>query len=263
MRRWRWDGRTGSRDDPERIERAGIRDRDDLTAQVQRVVGVRRGSETDRDAADEDLRAAELVDGARFARALTDVGNGRRHIAGNPETAHIPVILLTARADEEDKVRGLRLGADDYITKPFSALELTTLLTTGTPHWRYSATLMGQIARCEKQTSGSVPLTTLQANVDYGYAVAKTTYGTIGVNSNGYLVAGGGTAEDNNCCNVPGGPSPERPNDVLAPFWTDLDGSDAPGIHPLTALSAILPLRVPDKTKEMVLWDNIARLVED
>lgn len=57
------------------------------------------------------------------------------------------------------------------------------------------------------------------------------TYGTIGVNSNGYLVAGGGTAEDNNCCNVPGGPSPERPNDVLAPFWTDLDGSDAPGIY--------------------------------
>jgi hypothetical protein len=57
------------------------------------------------------------------------------------------------------------------------------------------------------------------------------TYSTIGVNSNGYLVAGGGTAEDNNCCNVPGGPSPERPNDVLAPFWTDLDGSAAPGIY--------------------------------
>ena len=40
-------------------------------------------------------------------------------------------------------------------------------------------------------------------------------------------------------------------------------GSDAPGIHPLTALSAILPLRVPDKTKEMVLWNNIVRLVEN
>lgn len=38
-----------------------------------------------------------------------------------------------------------------------------------------------EIARAEKQTQGSVPLTTLQADVDYGYAVAATTYGTIGV----------------------------------------------------------------------------------
>lgn len=38
-----------------------------------------------------------------------------------------------------------------------------------------------EIARSEKSTTGSVPLTTLQANVDYGYAVAKTTFGTIGV----------------------------------------------------------------------------------
>ncbi len=38
-----------------------------------------------------------------------------------------------------------------------------------------------EIARQEKVTSGSVPLTTLQADVNYGYAVAKTTYGTIGV----------------------------------------------------------------------------------
>jgi small subunit ribosomal protein S3 len=38
-----------------------------------------------------------------------------------------------------------------------------------------------EIARTEKATMGSVPLTTLQANVDYGYGVAATTYGTIGV----------------------------------------------------------------------------------
>jgi small subunit ribosomal protein S3 len=40
-----------------------------------------------------------------------------------------------------------------------------------------------EIARQEKSTLGSVPLTTLQANVDYGYAIAFTTYGTIGVKS--------------------------------------------------------------------------------
>jgi DNA-binding response OmpR family regulator len=35
-----------------------------------------------------------------------------------------PVLILTARGQEEDKVRGLRLGADDYVTKPFGVLEL-------------------------------------------------------------------------------------------------------------------------------------------
>lgn len=38
-----------------------------------------------------------------------------------------------------------------------------------------------EIARTEKSTQGSVPLTTLQADIDYGYAIAATTYGTIGV----------------------------------------------------------------------------------
>ncbi|MFI5380578.1 MAG: 30S ribosomal protein S3 [Tepidisphaerales bacterium] len=38
-----------------------------------------------------------------------------------------------------------------------------------------------EIARCEKTVVGSVPLTTLQANVDYGYAIAFTTYGAIGI----------------------------------------------------------------------------------
>lgn len=57
------------------------------------------------------------------------------------------------------------------------------------------------------------------------------TYTSIGVNSNGYLVAGGGDSEDNNCCSLPSGPSPELPNDVLAPFWTDLNGTDTDGIY--------------------------------
>jgi two-component system KDP operon response regulator KdpE len=39
-------------------------------------------------------------------------------------TAYVPVIVLTARRDEEDRVKGLELGADDYVTKPFNHLEL-------------------------------------------------------------------------------------------------------------------------------------------
>ena len=41
------------------------------------------------------------------------------------KTSNVPIIMLTARDDEVDKVLGLELGADDYITKPYSARELT------------------------------------------------------------------------------------------------------------------------------------------
>ena len=41
-----------------------------------------------------------------------------------PETQDIPVILLTARKEEQDRIAGLRLGADDYVAKPFSPQEL-------------------------------------------------------------------------------------------------------------------------------------------
>lgn len=47
-----------------------------------------------------------------------------KKIKANPETKEIPVILLTALTGEYDKVIGLDLGADDYIAKPFSVMEL-------------------------------------------------------------------------------------------------------------------------------------------
>ena len=40
------------------------------------------------------------------------------------ETVSLPIIILSAKGEEEDKVRGLNTGADDYITKPFSPTEL-------------------------------------------------------------------------------------------------------------------------------------------
>lgn len=47
-----------------------------------------------------------------------------RRLRRDPETASIPVIMLTAKGDEADRVVGLEIGADDYVTKPFSPKEL-------------------------------------------------------------------------------------------------------------------------------------------
>ena len=51
-----------------------------------------------------------------------------RQIRRRPDTREIPIIMLTARGEEGDKVRALNAGADDYITKPFSPSELTARL---------------------------------------------------------------------------------------------------------------------------------------
>jgi signal transduction histidine kinase len=53
-----------------------------------------------------------------------------KEIKGNKATVHIPVILLTARAGEESKIVGWETGADDYLTKPFSAKELISRIAS-------------------------------------------------------------------------------------------------------------------------------------
>jgi two-component system phosphate regulon response regulator PhoB len=47
-----------------------------------------------------------------------------RRLRKNKATAHVPILMLTARGAEDDKIRGLEIGADDYVTKPFSPREL-------------------------------------------------------------------------------------------------------------------------------------------
>jgi len=47
-----------------------------------------------------------------------------RRLRQNPDTRNLPIIMLTARSEETDRIRGLETGADDYLTKPFSTAEL-------------------------------------------------------------------------------------------------------------------------------------------
>ena len=47
-----------------------------------------------------------------------------RQLRAKPATQDIAIILLTAKSEETDKVRGLEIGADDYVTKPYSVVEL-------------------------------------------------------------------------------------------------------------------------------------------
>ena len=73
--------------------------------------------------------ALRLLAGAAVDLVILDLGlpdvDGLDVLREARATGGIPVVVLTARSDVEDRIRGLSLGADDYVTKPFSPTELT------------------------------------------------------------------------------------------------------------------------------------------
>jgi DNA-binding response OmpR family regulator len=66
-------------------------------------------------------------------------------LRANPATAAVPILMLTARGEEAERIQGLELGADDYVTKPFSPGELTARI----------AALLRRVRRAGPAAAGS------------------------------------------------------------------------------------------------------------
>jgi len=73
-----------------------------------------------------------------------------RRLRGEARTRELPIIMVTARADEGDRVQGLELGADDYVTKPFSPKELIAriraVLRRRAPHLAGDPVTIGDVS---------------------------------------------------------------------------------------------------------------------
>jgi len=85
------------------------------------VVQLAADAETARRRVQEELPDLVLLDWMLPAMSGVDFA---RLLRGEPRTRMLPIIMLTARAEERDKIEALELGADDYVTKPFSPREL-------------------------------------------------------------------------------------------------------------------------------------------
>ncbi len=72
--------------------------------------------------------------------------------------SNVPIIMLTAKVEETERIQGLRMGADDYVTKPFSPQELVT---------RVEAVLRRTAQRCSKITYRGLTLKPLRGEIHY------------------------------------------------------------------------------------------------
>jgi two-component system, OmpR family, phosphate regulon response regulator PhoB len=75
-----------------------------------------------------------------------------RRLRQNPVTQTVPIVMLTARGDEVDRVLGLEMGADDYVVKPFSPRELVARIRA--------------VLRRTRPTPGTAPLTVGRLSID-------------------------------------------------------------------------------------------------
>ena len=99
---------------------------------------------------------ALTLDLERFDLAILDVMMGElsgfslaRIIRSRPSTADMPVIFCTARDSAQDAVEGLDIGADDYVTKPFSVAELSARVRSVLRRSSHSSRTAGELLRYE------------------------------------------------------------------------------------------------------------------
>jgi len=87
-----------------------------------------------------------------------------RRLRRQKATAHVPIIMLTARSDEDDRVRGLETGADDYVTKPFSLGEIMA---------RIKARLRRQDVIVEQQKNEAISIAEITIDPSRGRLVVR------------------------------------------------------------------------------------------
>ena len=99
---------------------------------------------------------ALTLDLERFDLAILDVMMGElsgfslaRIIRSRPSTRNLPVIVLSAKSEESDKILGLSMGADDYVTKPFSVAELSARVRSVLRRSSHSSRTAGELLRYE------------------------------------------------------------------------------------------------------------------
>ena len=121
-----------------------------LTAEGYRVLKAYNGKEALAVAAREEVHLI-LMD------IMMPVMDGLTAMAQLRQTSNVPVILLTAKSEDTDKVLGLNVGADDYITKPFNPVELLARVRTAIRHTR-TATGNSEIAQQGTYTVGDLTI---------------------------------------------------------------------------------------------------------
>jgi DNA-binding response OmpR family regulator len=118
--------------------------------------GLKKVEEEDPDLIISDVMMPDM-DGYEFCEQLRE----------NPKTASIPFIFLTAKKDVSDRVRGLNLGADDYISKPFHVVEVVARIKT----------LMQRVKR--SRTAASPQSITPETEADFSGDLEKISIGEV------------------------------------------------------------------------------------
>ena len=125
-----------------------VDDEPDVRALVRSSLSLAEQELTPLEAADGD-EALAMIHSERPDLVVLDLALPRRDgfsvLERVREKTDLPIIVLTARGLEEDKVRGLRLGADDYLTKPFSPRELVARIESVLRRSSPRASRSGQI----------------------------------------------------------------------------------------------------------------------